>query len=101
MSAERANIIGLPAKDNRGFWRMQRPKLSDYPDLETDAQLPAIISFQSFLCSRPAAPAARGRRSARTAPRIAGRQAGLEALALYHQPDWRKLPGIFWSALRG
>jgi hypothetical protein len=24
-----------------------------------------------------------------------------KVLGLYHQPDWRKLPGIFWSALRG
>ncbi|HXT59598.1 MAG TPA: aldehyde dehydrogenase family protein [Pirellulales bacterium] len=24
-----------------------------------------------------------------------------KVLGLYHRPDWRKLPGIFWSALRG
>ncbi|HUY88440.1 MAG TPA: hypothetical protein VMV10_06880 [Pirellulales bacterium] len=24
-----------------------------------------------------------------------------KVMQLYHQPDWRKLPGIFWSALRG
>jgi hypothetical protein len=29
----------------------QKPKTSDYPDVETDAQLPAIILFESFLCS--------------------------------------------------